>query len=194
MAQNDIFEVGFIVDVAGQPTACVCHAEQTTSTPTNLEEADLHQAITNSSIITNWAARSSVEATMHCLKIAKIFPETAPPNYTLNGTVGTVTEQVLPAQSSALHFWAAPPYDRTNLGRKFWAGLSSQLTNRGRLLDQQIVQERLFGDSFEDPITFQGTYQFGVWSKKTENFAPLGVVRPRIVIHNIRTRRSTACI
>jgi len=194
MAQDDIFEVGFVADVAGESAACICHAQQTSSNPTEKEEKDLYDAIDAAGIFTQWAARSSDEATLTCVKVNKIHPTSAPPSYFNVGQAGTIGLAILPAQSSALHYWACPPFERRNIGRKHWAGLSISLTERGRLLDQQMVEERAFADLFENPVTFAGTYEFGVWSEKFESFSTLGVVRPRIVVHNIRTRRSRPCI
>lgn len=189
MAQNDIFEVGFIVDVKGEWTACIVHAQQTTSSPTENEENDLYLAIGGSTIVDNWRARSSDMATLSDLKVQLISPTSRPPQYFDVNLAGIQGLEVMPAQSGCLHYWATPPFERRNIGRKNWSGLSIGAHNRGRLLTSQVTAERALADSFEDPISNAGTYEFGVWSEKFESFAALGVVRPRVIVHNIRSRR-----
>lgn len=189
MAQNDIFEVGFIIDVKGEWTACICHAQQTSTSPTEDEEQDLFDAVAASGISTTWAERSSDMAEWTDLKVQLISPTTRPPQYFAAGIPGSQPLEVLPAQSGCLHYWACPPFERRNIGRKNWSGLSIGAHNRGRLIDAQVTKERAFADNFEDVITSVGDYEFGVWSEKFESFEALGVVRPRVIVHNIRSRR-----
>lgn len=189
MAQSDIFEVAFIVDVAGQPTATICHAQQTTSSPTENEEEDLKLAIENSNILNAWYDRSSTQATLDSVKISLISPTTRPGSYFSYAQDGAVGTRTCAAQTSVNHYWAAEPFERKNIGRKFWSGVPSENVSRGRLLTGQVTLEQALADAFEDPISGTGTYQFGVWSEKFETFEALGVVRPKIVLSAIRNRR-----
>lgn len=189
MAQNDIFQVAFIVDVAGQPTATICHAKQTSASPTTDEEDDLGQAIDSSSIVSDWMARSSTQATLNAIKISLIHPTSRPGIYRNQGVTGSVGTRVCAAQTSSHHYWACPPFERRNIGRKFWSGLPCENVNRGRLITSALALEQSLADAFENPVSNGGDYEFGVWSELYESFEALGTVKPRIQVAAIRNRR-----
>lgn len=194
MAQNDIFEVSFVVAVNGQQTATVLHAEQTTVSPTTDEAQDLINAITASTIPTNWAARSSNDAILDCIKAQRIKPTRGIAVIEIVGTAGTVSSDALPSTIGAQHFWQSPPFGRRNKGWHNWSGIPDSAHNRGRLIQAALLLEGTFGESFENPITSVGDYQFGVYSDLNGTIEALGQVLPRIVLKQIRNRKPELCV
>jgi len=194
MAQSDILEVGFIVTVNGVQTATVLHAEQTTSLPAGDGAEDLADAILASTIPTTWAARSSEDAVLHCLKTQVIKPTRGLASIRVVATAGTVSSDALPATLGAQHRWQAPPWGKRQKGWHIWSGVPDSHQKRNRLLTLGMNLETPFANSFEDPVTAEGDYEFGVYSRTNETIQALGFAEAKIILKAIRNRRAVPCI
>lgn len=195
MASGDIIEVACVVNVDGEETATVMHCQQTTGAALSSTLAsDVSNAMFGAGIFTAWSNRSSNEATMHCVKAQVISPDRSGASYEPVSFTGQVASDALPAPCSSLHHWQAPPYVETSKGHHFWSGVPKSLQHRNRLTEGGLLLEGTFGELFQDPVSNENTYEFGVWSRKLETFQALGVVSPRIVLRVLRSRRGRPCI
>lgn len=193
MAADDIFEVTFVVEVNGQPTATVLHCEQSSSGTPADSPADVWAAIQAKGIHTSWQARSSNEVTLGCLKIQKIYPQREPAGLIAPGLVGGISEEAMDSGCSAMHFWQGDGWIPTAKGRHFWAGIPETAVRRNRLVNTAFLLEAAFAAEFNDPMTGTEDYQWGVWSRKLESIAILGWAFPRVNIRRIRSRRTKLC-
>ena len=196
MAQNDIIELSHVTTVNGQNTANVMHLEQTSSNPTDLQA--LYQDVRDAyvaDIIPDWQARTSDEATFECLKVQVISPTRQPAAYFTENTAGGVFSPSMPAINCIVHAWYSQNLERRGIGRKFWSGIPESAASRNRVIQAQLQLEGQFGILFQDPLNAAvGTYEFGIWSSKFLEFTAMGIVQPRIVIKNVRTRRPVQCV
>lgn len=193
MASGDIFECSFVAEVNGQPTVTVLHCEQSSSGDPTDAPADVRDAIVAEGILTEWADRTSNEVTLACLKIQKILPIREPAGLFFPGTVGTISDDAMSSGCSAMHFWQADPWEASNKGRHFWAGMPESSVNRNRLANTAFLLEVSFAALFNDPMSGVEDYQWGVYSRKLESIAVLGWAFPKVQIRRIRSRRSQLC-
>ena len=196
MAQNDIIELSQVVNVNGENTASVMHLEQTSAAPSDLSAVyenvrDLYET----NLIPLWQNRSSDEAIFECLKIQVISPTREPAAYYTRNIPGGVPSPSMPSINHVVHAWYSTLVERRGQGRKFWSGIPESAASKNRIIEAHLLLEGVFATQFQIPLTdATGTYEFGVWSTKFSEFNNLGIVQPRVVIKNLRTRRPVQCI
>jgi len=196
MAQDDVFSAAFVTRIGTTQGATVLHLQQTSANQPTDQLGDLYEAIEQSGVFSDWAARSSDQAVLDCIKLQRIYPTRGEAFYYAPAIVGTRVSQSMPAQVGALHNWQADPYTRSSKGKHVWPGVPEEFTKWGRLNTTAFTLETAFAGPFEDPIASLAPtdYEYGVWSSKLDTFYGLGFVVPRSVLYQIRNRRGRPCI
>lgn len=194
MAQNDVVEVVFNTRLAGIHCANVLHVEQSSvADPINLATS-IDEAIDAEGIYSAWAARTSEETMLTCLKIRRIQPTIGETYVVGKSLSGGISGGSLPPQIGSRHFWQGAPYIKTSRGGHTWTGIPKAQCNLDRLNLTGFNAEALFAAKFQEPMTGQSVdWQWGVWSPKDLAIYVLGFAFPEAILQTAFRRRGKYC-
>jgi len=195
MPVGDRYQVTFQSQIAGQNTFNVAQVRQEDEVdPDNITQDIFDAMNVGGGVIDSWAARSSDEAILSCIKIrsataagepdAIFFPQR-------NGDIGAAF--VLPSNLATLHSWQQNPNTRVSRGRKFWAGIPTLHSKQGKITTDGWTQEVSFASQFQAPLQATNEYVWGVFSTVASAFFPVVVVQPSPIIRVVRSRLTELC-
>lgn len=191
MPAGDIYAIGMGVRLGQTASVNVLHLRQKNTGPDETNrEMKIRDGFLNSQIPNTWLNAASDRAELFSLSVYRIFPTRGfPATFSIGPFAGNTASESLPLSNAAQAMWYTDTFNRSGVGRKYWAGIPLSGVQNGVLLNAQLLLYGSLQNEFKVDIADSAIdWEWGVWSTKLSSFGVYKrtIISPVVVNHRGR--------